>query len=57
MIRRTERASGTLHINGLLEEKHASGYAYGSEEKVLDRFDGYCIEKRIDLVNRNERIP
>ena len=36
------------YINGLLEEKHASGYAYGSEEKVLDRFDGYCIEKGLD---------
>lgn len=27
------------YIDGLLEEKHANGYAYESEELVLNRFD------------------
>lgn len=30
------------YISGLLEEKHANGYSYGSEELILNRFDKYC---------------
>lgn len=29
-------------ISGLLEEKHAIGYSYESEELILNRFDQYC---------------
>lgn len=30
------------YIDGLLQEKHAAGYSYKSEELVLNRFDTYC---------------
>ena len=38
------------YIDGLLEEKHANGYSYKSEELVLNRFDKYCINKRLDTL-------
>lgn len=33
------------YIDGLLREKRADGYAYGSAELILNRFDTYCIEQ------------
>lgn len=36
------------YIDGLLEEKHANGYSYESEELVLNRFDTYCIDKKLE---------
>ena len=30
------------YIDGLLEEKHANGYCYESEELILNRFNKYC---------------
>lgn len=36
------------YIDGLLEEKHANGYSYESEELVLNRFDTYCINKKLE---------
>lgn len=35
------------YIDGLLEEKHANGYAYQSEELILNRFDTYCIDNHL----------
>lgn len=32
------------YIDGLLDEKHANGYSYVSEELVLNRFDAYCLD-------------
>jgi integrase len=31
-------------INGLIEQKHAMGYKYLCQEKMLKRFDAFCIE-------------
>ena len=36
------------YIDGLLNEKHANGYSYVSEELVLNRFDSYCAERKLD---------
>ena len=36
------------YIDGLLEEKHANGYSYESEELVLNRFDMYCMNKKLE---------
>ena len=38
------------YIDGLLEEKRANGYAYISEELVLNRFDSYCVERNLDTL-------
>lgn len=35
------------YIDGLIEEKHANGYGYASEELVLNRFDAYCCRKKL----------
>ena len=35
------------YIDGLLAEKHANGYSYESEELVLNRFDTYCMDKKL----------
>ena len=42
------------YIDGLLEEKHANGYAYESEELVLNRFDTYCINKNLKTPEINK---
>lgn len=36
------------YIDGLLQEKHAAGYSYESEELVLNRFDIYCREQMLE---------
>lgn len=36
------------YIDGLLKEKRANGYAYESEELVLNRFDIYCVENDLE---------
>ena len=36
------------YIDGLLLEKRANGYAYESEELVLNRFDTYCIRNGLE---------
>ncbi|MCD8022574.1 MAG: tyrosine-type recombinase/integrase [Lachnospiraceae bacterium] len=38
------------YINGLLNEKHANGYSYASEELILNRFDSYCIDRGLDTL-------
>lgn len=38
------------YIDGLLEEKHANGFSYESEELVLNRFDTYCVNKKLDTL-------
>lgn len=38
------------YIDGLLEEKHANGYSYASEELVLNRFDSYCTDRNLDTL-------
>lgn len=35
------------YIDGLLQEKRSNGYAYDSEELVLNRFDAYCINSQL----------
>lgn len=48
MKNRTARKSLIApYIDGLLEEKYANGYSYESEELVLNRFDSYCINKKL----------
>lgn len=37
-------------IDGLLEEKHANGYTYDSEELVLNRFDTYCVINKLETL-------
>ena len=36
------------HIEGLLAEKRALGFAYETEELILERFDAYCVERGLD---------
>lgn len=38
------------YISGPLEEKHANGYIYESEELILNRFDTYCIENTLETL-------
>lgn len=38
------------YIDGLLAEKHAAGYSYESEELVLNRFDTYCADNKLDTM-------
>lgn len=38
------------YIDGLLEEKHANGYTYDSEELILNRFDTYCYDRKLDTL-------
>jgi integrase len=33
------------HMNGLIEQKRALGYKYGSEPAILRRFDAFCRER------------
>ena len=35
-------------IEGLLAEKRALGFSYRTEEPVLARFDGYCLERGLE---------
>ena len=39
------------YIKELLEEKRSLGYSYRSEERVLYRFDHYCVETGLDTEN------
>lgn len=39
------------YIDGLLKEKHAAGYSYHSEKLVLNRFDTYCVNNKLDTLN------
>ena len=45
------------YIEKFIQEKRASGYAYGSEEWKLKHFDAFCVEERImDLCLSRELI-
>jgi len=44
MVDYTYRSVLAPYIQGLLDEKHALGYAYDDEAKFLRRFDNYWIE-------------
>ena len=37
------------HIEGLIQQKRADGYAYNSEEKLLKRFDTFCVQNYPEL--------
>lgn len=37
------------HIEGLIQQKRADGYAYNSEEKLLKRFDTFCAQNYPEL--------
>lgn len=51
MKNRTPRKSLIApYIDGLLQEKHANGYSYDSEELVLNRFDTYCFNKNLETL-------
>lgn len=39
------------YIDGLLKEKHAAGYSYRTQELVLNRFDAYCFNNKLDTLN------
>ncbi len=32
------------HIEGLIQQKRADGYAYNCEEKLLKRLDTFCVQ-------------
>ena len=36
------------YIDGFLAEKRANGYSYESEELILNRFDTYCMDKKLE---------
>lgn len=44
----TRNSVVAAYIDGLLAEKRANGYDYISEELVLNRFDKYCIDHRLE---------
>lgn len=51
MKNRTSRKSLIApYIDGLLQEKHANGYSYDSEELVLNRFDAYCVNNKLETL-------
>ena len=37
------------HIEGLIQQKRADGYAYNCEEKLLKRFDAFCVQNYPEL--------
>ena len=37
------------HIEGLIQQKRADGYAYHAEEKLLKRFDTFCVQSYPEL--------
>ena len=37
------------HIEGLTQQKRADGYAYHAEEKLLKRFDTFCVQNYPEL--------
>lgn len=37
------------HIEGLIQQKRADGYAYHAEEKLLKRFDTFCVQNYPEL--------
>lgn len=39
-----------VYIVGLLKEKRANGYLYDTQEKILQRFDRYCIDNNLNKV-------
>ena len=41
------------HIEGLIQQKRADGYAYNSEEKLLKRFDTFCVQN-LSLIHISE---
>ena len=63
----TEQYSGTAdpielaspfapHIKNFVAQKHADGYDYTLEERVLHRFDRYCRELGIELPDLNRDL-
>jgi len=44
------------YIEELLKEKHVAGYDYRSEELVLNRFDKYCFNNKLDTLNINKEF-
>ncbi len=44
------------YIEGLLKEKRSNGYNYSKEELVLQRFDLYCTQKRLDTVHITKKF-
>jgi integrase len=45
-----------LHIIGLIEQKRALGYKYGSEPAILKRFDRFCRERHPDETVLNQKV-
>ena len=37
------------HIEGLIQQKRADGYAYHAEKKLLKRFDTFCVQNYPEL--------
>ena len=37
------------HIEGLIRQKRADGYAYNCEEKLLKRLDTFCVQNYPEL--------
>jgi integrase len=44
------------HITGLIEQKRALGYKYGSELSVLRRFDLFCWERHTGVATMTQEI-
>ena len=38
----------SAYITGMLQEKRSNGYLYDSEERILKRFDRYCVDNGLD---------
>lgn len=44
------------HIVGLIEQKRALGYKYGSEPNILRRFDIFCMERHPDATTLSREV-
>lgn len=44
------------YIEGMLSEKHSHGYAYASEELILNRFDAYCVKNGLDTLEISRKF-
>ena len=44
------------HIIGLIEQKKALGYKYGSEPAILRRFDVFCRESHPNEIALNQKV-
>ena len=44
------------HIIGLIEQKRALGYKYGSESAMLRRFDSFCMDRYPEETILNREI-